>query len=318
MNNFVSPAILSVPDSDHDGVVQHYDGAADFSFSSDLECHYDPVRATLWSDWQPSGVPCFSIQLLHAMERGSQAIEGYFAGHEANRPLHYIVVRSMVPKVFSLGGDLAYFQRLIEAKDHARLIEYARAAVNVTYRNYVSHNLKGVTTIALLEGDALGGGFESALSCDVVIAEKHVKAGFPEVLFDMFPGMGGLSFLARRVGRRTANELTRTGRQYSAQELLELGVIDFVVDSGSGLEEVQRLIRQREQQRTAHNAMNAVDRLLRPVTLQELTDVVQLWVDSAMQLTPRSLQWMRRLHQQQVAAFGRPLALVPPVERAAA
>ncbi len=318
MNSFVSSAILSVPDSDHDGVVQHHDGAADFSFSNELDGRYDPEQATLWSTWSPSGIPCFSIQLLHSLERASQAIEGYFAGSETTRPLHHIVVRSAVPKVFNLGGDLNYFQRLIANKDRARLIEYARAAVDVTYRNYVAHNLKGVTTIALLEGDALGGGFESALSCDIVIAEKHVKAGFPEVLFDMFPGMGGLSFLSRRVGRNIANELTRTGRQYSAQELLDLGVIDMVVDTGTGVEEVSRLMRQRHSQHAAHTAMNTVDRMLRPVTLQELTDVVQLWVESAMQLSPRSLQWMRRLHQQQVAAFGRPLALVSAPERQAA
>lgn len=318
MNSFVSPAILAVRDSDHDVVVRHASGAADFNFSTDLTCHYDPVRAVLWSNWQPSGIPCFSIQLLHAMERGSQEIEGYFANGDSTRPLRHIVVRSLVPNVFNLGGDLSYFQRLIAGQDRARLIEYARAAINVTYRNYVAHNLKGVTTIALLEGDALGGGFESALSCDIVIAEKHVKAGFPEVLFDMFPGMGGLSFLARRVGRNIANELTRTGRQYSAQELLELGVIDHVVDSGKGLDEVTRLMRQREQQHVAHTAMNTVDRLLRPISLQELTDVVQLWVDSAMRSSPRSLQWMRRLNQQQVAAFGRPLELVRQVELAAA
>jgi DSF synthase len=318
MNSFASPTLLSARDPEHDRVVQHISGAADFDFSSDLCCHYDPLRATLWTNWRPSGVPCFSIQLLHTMERGSQTIEGYFAGRETDRPLRHIIVRSLFPQVFSLGGDLAYFQRLIAAGDKARLIEYARAAINVTYRNYVSHNIKGVTTIALLEGDALGGGFESALSCDIVVAEKHVKAGFPEVLFDMFPGMGGLSFLARRVGRNTANELTRSGRQYSARELLDMGVIDYIVDSGKGLEEVTRLMRQREQQHSAHSAMNVVDRLLRPVTLQELTDVVQLWVDSAMKLSPRSLQWMRRLHQQQVAAFGCPLELVPRVELSAA
>jgi len=318
MNSFVSPAILAVRDSRHDAVVQDASGTVDFTFSPEFTCHYEVARATLWSTWRPQGIPCFSMELLHALERGSQAIEGHFAGEQESRPLRHIVVRSAVPRVFNLGGDLAYFERLIAAKDRARLIEYARAAVNVTYRNYVAHNLKGVTTVALLEGDALGGGFESALSCDVVIAEKHVKAGFPEVLFDMFPGMGGLSFLARRVGRHVANELTRTGRQYSAQELLDLGVIDSVVDTGAGADEVARLIRQREQQHVAHSAMNTVDRLLRPVTLQELTDVVQLWVDSAMQLTPRSLQWMRRLHQQQLSAFGRPLELVPRDVRAAA
>jgi DSF synthase len=190
------------------------------------------------------------------------------------------------------------------------LTEYARSAIDVVYRNYASHNLRGVTTIALLQGDALGGGFECALSCDVVVAEKNAKAGFPEVLFNMFPGMGGMSFLARRVGKRVADEMVRTGRLYAADELLELGLIDHVVDTGQGPAAIQKLIRQRDRQRTAHVAMNAVDRLIRPVGLQELHEIVQLWVDCAVRLEPRSLEWMQRLYQRQLAVFGRPLELV--------
>jgi DSF synthase len=63
-------------------------------------------------------------------------------------------------------------------------------------------------------------------------------------------------------------------------------------------------MRQREHQSTAHVAMNAVDRLIRPVGLQELHEVVKIWVDSALRLEPRSLEWMHRLHQRQVAIFG--------------
>jgi len=58
--------------------------------------------------------------------------------------------------------------------------------------------------------------------------------------------------------------------------------------------------------------------MLNPVTLGELTDVVRLWVDCAMQMTPRSVEWMRRLHRQQIATYGRALEIVPHTERAAA
>lgn len=316
MNAIVSSAILSQRDPSE--IIEHADGSADFTISSQLSFRYERDRAVLTTQWEPLGVPSFNSELLHDLERGSQVIEGYFSGAETKHPLRHIVVRSAVRNVFCAGGDLGYFLRLITAQDRARLTEYARAAVNVTYRNYMAHDLRGVTTVALLEGDALGGGFESALSCDVVIAEKHVKAGFPEVLFNMFPGMGGLSFLSRRVGRQAANQLSRTGRLYSAQELFEMGIIDQVVDTGEAGEAAARLIRQREQQHGAHSAMNSVDRMLNPVTLNELTDVVRLWVDCAMQMTPRSIEWMRRLHQQQIATFGRMLKVVPYAERAAA
>jgi DSF synthase len=306
MNAVVSSALLERSPSE---VIEYPDGSAQFVVSPQFSCHYDRAEATIWSRWSPRGIPSFNVELLHDLERASQMIEGYFSGKSADRPLKYIVLRSAAQGAFSVGGDLGYFERLITNQDRARLTEYARTAIDVQYRNYEAHNLPGVTTVALLEGDALGGGLECALSCDVVIAEKHVKAGFPEVLFNMFPGMGGMSFLARRVNRQAAEEMVRTGRLYTALELLELGVVDQVVDTGEGPQAVRQLMRKREQQHAAHVSLNIVDRLVRPIGLQELHDVVKVWVDCALQLSPRSLQWMQRLYQRQLTIFGSPLEL---------
>jgi DSF synthase len=308
MNAFVSATILS--SRTDASVIQHQDGAADFVVSPHLACHYDRAHATLWSRWQPRGVPSFSVDLLRDLERASQVIEGHFRAN-VDSPLRYVVLKSGVRNVFNLGGDLGYFQTLIAAQDRAGLADYARSAVNAIYRNYVGHGLSGVTTIALLEGDALGGGFECALSCDMVVAERHVKAGFPEVLFNMFPGMGGISFLARRVGRKTADDLVRSGRQYTALELLDLGVVDRVVETGEGERAVRDIVARRQHQQAAHAAMNRIDRMIRPVTMQELYEVVTLWVECAMQMSPRSLEWMQRLYQRQLAVFGRPLESCP-------
>jgi DSF synthase len=307
MNAIVDASMLANRSASQ--VVEHVDGTLEIDVSDQFSCKYDRESGALWSTWSPKGIPCFNLELLRDLERGSQVIEGHFASNPETSPLHYIVLRSAVPQVFNVGGDLGYFQRLISAKDRVGLAEYARAAIDVQYRNYTAHNLHGVTTIALLEGDALGGGFESALSCEVIVAERHVKAGFPEVLFNMFPGMGGMSFLARRVGRRVADELVRTGRMYTAVELHELGLVDHLIETGAGCAEVANIMRQREHRRAAHNAMNAVDRMIRPVGLQELHDVVKLWVDCALSLDARSLEWMQRLFQRQLAIFGKPLSV---------
>jgi DSF synthase len=307
MTTMTFPAVSKV--TDENSILVHPDGAADFVISPQFSCHYDPHQAVLWSTWAPRGIPSFNIDLLYSLERGSQMIEEFFTGAPPVHPLRYIVLRSKSPRAFNVGGDLGYFHKLITSQNRSRLTEYARAAINVQYRNYIAHNLSGVTTVALLEGDALGGGLESALSCDMIIAEKHVKAGFPEVLFSMFPGMGGISFLARRVTRTVANEMTRSGRQYSALELLDMGVIDKVVETGEGMHAIQKLIRQREHQEAAHAAISAVDHLVRPLNLQELNDVVKIWVDCALKLSKRSLEWMQRLHQRQIAVFGPPLQI---------
>ena len=127
----------------------------------------------------------------------------------------------------------------------------------------------------------------------------------------MFPGMGGMSFLARRVNRKVAEEIVRTGRQYTAIELLDLGIIDAVVDTGEGAFAVKDLMRKRGRQRSAHSAMNRVDRIIRPIVLQELHEVVKLWVDCALGMSPQSLEWMQRLYQRQLAIFGRRIEIAP-------
>ncbi len=86
----------------------------------------------------------------------------------------------------------------------------------------------------MVHGDALGGGFETVLSCDVVIAERGAKFGLPEVLFNLFPGMGAYSLLCRRLDGARAQKLMLSGRIYTAEELEEMGLVDLVVEPGEG------------------------------------------------------------------------------------
>ena len=91
-------------------------------------------------------------------------------------------------------------------------------------------------TIGLAQGDALGGGFESLLSFNVIIAERGAKFGFPETMFGLFPGMGAYSLVSRRVGAAFAEEMMLTGRIYSAEEMKEIGLVHMVVEPGQGIE----------------------------------------------------------------------------------
>ncbi len=93
-----------------------------------------------------------------------------------------------------------------------------------------------MVTIGLAQGDALGGGFESLLSFNVIIAERNAKFGFPETMFGLFPGMGAYSLVSRRVGAAFAEEMMLTGRIYSAEEMQDVGLVHLVVDPGQGIE----------------------------------------------------------------------------------
>jgi DSF synthase len=213
-------------------------------------------------------------------------------------PVEYTVLSSGVPGVFNLGGDLDLFISLIEARNRERLLAYGKACIDVLYRNYLGHGLP-VTTISLVQGECLGGGFEAALSSDIVVAERHARFGFPEILFNLFPGMGAYSFLDRKVGRRVTEELLSTGKIYSADDMLALGVIDYVVESGQGEAELASLIRRLSRSRNGLVGIAAARRRVNGIAHQELLDVVHLWVDAALRLTSRDLKLMQRLVSRQ-------------------
>jgi DSF synthase len=273
----------------------------EFFFSEQLCAQFDAPTRALWVRWTPSPRPSFNPGLLRALSHCAKFLSDSGGRIEySGQPtaLEYTVLSSAVPGVFNLGGDLDLFMRLIESRDRGALVEYGKACVHVLFRNYVAHGLP-LTTVSLVQGDCLGGGFEAALSSDIVVAERHARFGFPEIMFNLFPGMGAYSFLDRRVGRKVTEELLSTGKTYCADDMLHLGVIDQVVDTGSGEVEVAALIRRLSRSRNGRQGLASARRRVDRVTYDELLDVVHLWADCALRLTGRDLKLMQRLVSRQ-------------------
>lgn len=273
----------------------------EFFFSEQLSGYYEPATRAVWSRWTPTPRPSFNPGLLSDLDRFCQFItstDGRIECLGAEMPLEFTVLASAVPGVFNLGGDLRLFTALIESRDRESLLNYGKACINVLYRNYIGHGLP-ITTISLVQGECLGGGFEAALSSDIVIAEKHARFGFPEIIFNLFPGMGAYSFLQRRVGRSLTEQFLSTGKIYTADDMLANGVIDYVVDSGQGEAEVAGLIRRLARCRNGLAGIAATRRRVNGVTYDELLDVVDIWVDAALRLTSRDLKLMQRLVARQ-------------------
>jgi enoyl-CoA hydratase/carnithine racemase len=88
-----------------------------------------------------------------------------------------------------------------------------------------------IPVIAAISGYALGGGFELALMCDIIIASPKAMFGFPEVNLGIMPGMGGTQMLTRVVGPKIASEIIMTGRFIPADEAWRLGIVSHVTDS---------------------------------------------------------------------------------------
>ena len=273
----------------------------EFSFSPQLRASFDKQSRAMWSRWAPEPRACFNPALLATIRSYYDFLAssgGQIDCMGEEHAIEYVVLASDIPGVFNLGGDLDLFRQLIDARDRAGLLRYGRACIDVLFRNYVSHDLP-VTTISLVQGECLGGGFEAALSSDVIIAEKCSRFGFPEILFNMFPGMGAYSFLERRIGQRQAEEVLTSGKIYNADEMLAMGVIDAAVEDGQGEAEVASLIKRRSRSRNGLAALAAARRRVHKIEFDELLDIVQIWVDSAFRLNPRDMKLMQRLVTRQ-------------------
>ena len=138
-----------------------------------------------------------------------------------------------------------------------------------------------------------------ALSSSIVIAEKSVQMGFPEILFNLFPGMGGYHLLKRRLSPAKAEEMLLNGRVYSASEMFEMGVIDVLAEDGEGKEALYGKIAECEKHRNGRLAMQEVMARTEPVVYDELLDVCQIWVKAAMGLSEKDLRMMGRLVKAQ-------------------
>ena len=212
-------------------------------------------------------------------------------------PLFY-VMGSRLPGIYNLGGDLAFLVDRIRVGDKAALTSYAHGCVEAVHAIYTGFDAP-IISIGLLEGNALGGGLEGALCFHVLVAERGVKMGFPEVLFGSFPGMGAYSFLSRKIGTHAAEKLIFDGRIYSSEEFYEMGVVDVLAPAGGGKAAVQRWIADNGSRHRLTHALNQVRQRVNPIALQELRDVTDIWVETAMALDASDLRRMERLEAAQ-------------------
>lgn len=263
---------------------------------NNLELELDTLNDTFWCFMRPEGRPSYTHELMNDIGRMQNSITNAFTTVPSSmaKPFSWFVMASAIPGIFNLGGDLGHFARRIRQGDLAALRHYGHVAVEAIHRNTIAFGVP-IVTIALVQGDALGGGFEHALSFDLIVAERSAKLGLPEILFNMFPGMGAYSFLSRRMDRTRAEAMILSGRIYSAEELHEMGVVDVLAEDGQGQQAVQEYIARHDRKFNAHQATYRARRRVNPVTLDELTDVVDIWAEAALNLTDSDLRKMDRL-----------------------
>lgn len=285
--------MTTIADSDTDELLKLPDFAQ-------LETEFDREHRIFWCHMRPSARACFSKELLQ--ELGSL---GHILSDRAKKaesaPFSYFVLASRLPGIFNLGGDLSLFRQLVIGRDHAGLRRYAYECIELQWQNHTHLDVPDVTTIALVQGEALGGGFEAALFANVLIAERGARMGLPEILFNLFPGMGAFSILSRKLDPARAERMILSGRLYCAEELFDMGVVDVLAEPGSGREAVLDYVVRENRTRNGIQAIRAVRAVNNPITLAELREIADVWTEAALRLSARDLRMMERLVARQTA-----------------
>ncbi|HEY6813968.1 MAG TPA: crotonase/enoyl-CoA hydratase family protein [Croceibacterium sp.] len=262
----------------------------------ELDILYRAEEATLWTFMRPNGRPSFTPSMLRDFERWQQLIGENFGPGRA--PLDYLVLGSRAPGVFCFGGDLSLFEQLIRSGNRDGLARYGYRCVEILHRNMHSLDLP-MLTIGLVQGAALGGGFESLLSFDYIVAERDATFGLPEILFGLFPGMGAHAILSRKLGSAMADRLIVSNQTYTAEEMYEFGLVHHLAENGEGFAACEDFIRKCQRRHPGLvNARKAM-KLANPIGLSELKRIVDLWADAALQLTDGDLKVMNRLTRAQ-------------------
>jgi DSF synthase len=242
-------------------------------------------------------IQCYSLAGLAEMQRVLDDIE-------ANPGLvRHLVLTSDVTGVFNFGGDLSLFVLLIRARDLDSLRMYGRRCIDLVW--WLEHAAKrGVHTTVLVQGDTLGGGLESVMPFHKIIFERSAQAGFPEVLFNLFPGMGAWNFTIRKAGFSVANEMILSGRLYTADQLYRRHLVDLVVEDGEGEAALLNVVHSVNPRLRGTLAALEARRSTVPITYEALVEIVEQWTVTAMALTDRDLRLMERLARAQVRKAG--------------
>lgn len=270
-----------------------YAGIPDELFAlKELDVLYQEETQTLWSYMRPSGRPSFTREMLGDFENWQKLIaKGFGPG---KTPLKFLVLGSRAPGVFCFGGDLHLFQELIRQRDREGLQGYGHRCCEILHRNMHTLDIP-MLTIGLVQGSALGGGFEALLSFDYIVAERDATFGLPEIMFGLFPGMGAHAFLSRKLGSAMADRLIVSNETYTAEQMYDLGIVHYLAEKGEGLAACKEFIKKSERR---HSGMVNARRAMKvcwDIELDELNRITDLWADAALQLSDRDLKVMNRL-----------------------
>lgn len=193
------------------------------------------------------------------------------------REAHALIIYSDLKAGFCAGADLRELYQRSQRMDKAEALKGVRDFLERIHRVLNLIDAAPLTTIAAVHGVTFGGGFELALACDLIIADKMARFCFPELRLGLIPGFGGIPRLKRDLGNAVVRDLLLTGRSFNATKAQQIGLVSQVVGEGEALRAARATAAQLG--KFDRDTAAAAKRFIKPIPHEELRREIDLFCE---------------------------------------
>ena len=231
------------------------------------ECTDGVVELTLHRE------PCNEIGLatLEDLEKFADALDS------GPKDAAALIVHSSLSAGFSAGADLRELYRRSEPLRPDERIAGVRDFLHRIHRVLNAIDAAPMTTIAAVHGVTFGGGFELALACDLIVADKMARFCFPELRLGLIPGFGGIPRLKRDVGNGVVRDLLLTGRSFNAAKAQAIGLVSQVTAEGEALRAARATAAQI--QKFDRETAIVAKRFIKPIPYEDLRREIEIFCE---------------------------------------
>ena len=195
--------------------------------------------------------------------------------HQKNA--HALIVSSELASGFSAGADLRELYRRSQEMKKNDALKGVRDYLERIHRVMNKLDETPLTSIAAVHGVTFGGGFELALTCDLIIADKMARFCFPELRLGLIPGFGGIPRLKRDLGNAVVRDLLLTGRSFNATKAQQVGFVSQVVGEGEALKAARATATQLK--KFDRNTAAAAKKFIKPIPYEELKQEIDIFCE---------------------------------------
>jgi enoyl-CoA hydratase len=217
--------------------------------------------------------PCNEIGSL-TLEELEQFVTA-LAGLE--KEAHALILHSELKAGFCAGADLRELYQRSQGLERKDATDGVRDYLERIHRVLNAIDASPLTTIAAVHGVTFGGGFELALVCDLIIADKMARFCFPELRLGLIPGFGGIPRLKRDLGNAVVRDLLLTGRSFNATKVQQVGLVSQIVAEGEAL----RVARSTAAQLAKFDRRTSIaaKKFIKPIPYEELKKEIDIFCE---------------------------------------